>query len=73
MENPDPETIERGPKFTLQPVDTIFEPSSQQTSVELECVADAYPPPSYEWYHSRAGDQVKIDALENPRYVLWMY
>ena len=49
----------------MQPVDTVFESSSQITFVSLECVAEAYPTPEYKWYKLRVGEIVEIDPLED--------
>ena len=62
LEDVDPDEVPTAPKFTLQPVDTVYEPTSQIEDVALECIASCYPSPTYKWYKFRAGDSVEIEA-----------
>lgn len=50
----DPMQLEKGPIFTVQPVDTIYDPASAITRVVMNCEVDANPLASYVWYVDRA-------------------
>lgn len=69
----DPEKIPRGPYFTKEPVDTIYDPFKKHP-VELICIAGGYPAPAYKWY--REDYQVdspvytEIDPLVDTRFIL---
>ena len=47
--DPDPEDVHRGPRFRVQPQDTVHEPVVTEAVaadiVTLECIADAVPEP----------------------------
>ena len=53
--DPDPDSIQRGPSFTVQPVDTVHEPVVTEAVASdiatLECIADAVPEPSTSQTH----------------------
>lgn len=66
LEDVDPDEVPTAPKFSQQPEDTVYEPSSQIEEVWLECVAECYPAPQYKWYKFNAGDSIEID-LDNER------
>ena len=69
LETTDPEMVPRGPRFTVLPEDTIYEPflyepveawynrgeEERPESVELRCDADAYPPAEYRWLREANG------------------
>ena len=64
MSDVDPDEVPVAPKFTTQPIDTVFEPSTGATDVSIECIANGYPPPSYVWYKFRAGEVTPIDPMD---------
>ena len=74
LDNPDPETVPRGPRFLVIPEDTIYEEfhydpidiwynpfddRSQTELVELHCDADAYPPAEYSWFREASGQVIE--------------
>ncbi|XP_026492779.2 contactin [Vanessa tameamea] len=69
----DPERIPKGPFFTKEPVDTIYDPLKNHY-VQLSCIAGGYPAPTYKWF--REDYQVdspvftEINPLSDPRIVL---
>ncbi len=70
MDNIDEETIDRGPKFEEQPLDTIYEPQDIRGYTSIDCYADAYPSALYSWTRERAGDKIDIDPSEDDRYTM---
>ena len=71
IDNSNPETIPRGPKFTVQPQDTVHEISAVNKYTSLYCEADAYPPAEYKWFKERGGEIEAIDPEQDERY-LWL-
>lgn len=69
----DPERIPRGPYFTKEPVDTIYDPL-RSIFVQLTCVAGGYPTPVYKWF--REDYQVdspvftEINPLDDTRFIV---
>lgn len=64
----EPEYIPRGPKFTEEPKDVIFDLSgrSQQNYATLRCVASAYPSPQYQWFKEEYAEQSMTEVLIEP-------
>ena len=69
--SPNEEDILYGPIFVQQPEDKVYEPPLNPNAVLdqafLECVAEANPNPSYEWYKERAGERQQIDPTVDNR------
>ncbi|XP_076455738.1 contactin-3-like [Babylonia areolata] len=59
--------LEKGPHFTLQPVSTVV--VGDPDLAELECVADANPPPTYRWYRGDSLEE-EVTASVDSRYTL---
>lgn len=67
--------VPRGPKFTQEPVDYVFDVSgrSQVNYASLRCVADGFPTPRYKWFKEEfEGNKNRIvaryiDPLEDSR------
>lgn len=70
MDNPDEETIERGPKMLEQPKDVVYEPKDVNKFTSIICTVDAYPEAEFLWTRERAGDKVEIDPNTEPRYTM---
>ncbi|CAH1783325.1 unnamed protein product [Owenia fusiformis] len=68
VENPDPNTIPRGPVLQTEPESTIYDTDSSEKVVRLMCDADAYPPADYTWYKDVTNNKVEINANTNSRY-----
>ena len=68
--NTDSETIERGPSFIEEPSDVIYDEASVTKYTQINCEADAYPPPSYEWYKWRSNVEEVIDSTTDTRYTM---
>ncbi|CAN7974735.1 unnamed protein product, partial [Ixodes persulcatus] len=70
----DREEVPRGPYFTEEPEEVIFDLSgrSQMNEISLRCVASGYPPPVYKWFKEEYFDDkllnIYIDPLSNGRY-----
>lgn len=68
------EEVPRGPYFTEEPQEVIFDLSgrSQTNDISLRCVAAGQPPPTYQWFKEEyANDElvnVYIDPLSNGRF-----
>uniref|UniRef100_A0A6B0VH84 Putative down syndrome cell adhesion molecule n=1 Tax=Ixodes ricinus TaxID=34613 RepID=A0A6B0VH84_IXORI len=68
------EEVPRGPYFTEEPEEVIFDLSgrSQMNEISLRCVASGYPPPVYKWFKEEYFDDkllnIYIDPLSNGRY-----
>nr|KAG5696570.1 hypothetical protein BaRGS_030438 [Batillaria attramentaria] len=60
-------TLLRGPHFTLQPVSTVVVGTPELA--ELECIADANPPPSYKWFRGE-NFEVEVTSEMDSRYTL---
>ena len=54
----DPAKLLRGPKFTEEPDDFIYDVDSVNRFVELECIAVGQPAPTYKWYKEENQKQV---------------
>ncbi|ELT90327.1 hypothetical protein CAPTEDRAFT_180331 [Capitella teleta] len=70
LDNPDEETIERGPKMLEQPKDVVYEPKDVNKFTSIICTVDAYPEAEFSWTRERAGDKVEIDPNTEPRYTM---
>lgn len=72
----DPLKIPRGPTFTKQPENEVFDVSKRvvNNDVALSCLADGYPTPTYEWFKEDfENDRLvakKIDPLAHNRYTI---
>ncbi|XP_011863696.1 PREDICTED: contactin-like [Vollenhovia emeryi] len=69
-----PLQIPRGPYFIKQPTNKVFHLSQGRNAVSLNCLAEGYPTPTYEWFkedykHDRL-IATKIDPLSNSRYTV---
>jgi len=58
--------IPRGPRFTKQPVNNIYDPMSAITTVLMDCEADGNPVPTYQWYVRRALATTPVN-MSDPR------
>ncbi|XP_059143643.1 contactin-like [Physella acuta] len=67
VERTDPKLAQRGPHFILQPQNTVVVGSP--LTVELECVVDGYPPPTYSWWKGENYQQ-QLTAEKDQRYTL---
>ena len=71
----DPSLVPRGPTFTQQPVDVVYDPevfsNLQLKQVALECIADGNPTPTYSWYKVRTSVHVKLDPEVDERWVFY--
>lgn len=74
LETYDPERIPRGPYFIKEPVDTIYDSAKSLNYVQLTCIANGYPAPSYKWYREdyELDRQVshEIDPLQDSRFII---
>ncbi|XP_034935862.1 contactin [Chelonus insularis] len=76
VEIEDPRRIPRGPYFTRQPEDKVYDVSEQKlyNAVVLSCHAEGYPTPTYQWYKEDYRDShlvsIEIDPLTNNRYTI---
>jgi len=68
--NPDPATIERGPKFTIQPIDRVYEPEDEFGLTFIDCRADSYPAASYYWFKEKDGTMIQVDPAKEKRYTV---
>ncbi|XP_031782439.1 contactin [Nasonia vitripennis] len=72
----DPLKIPRGPTFTKQPENKVFDVTKRvvNNDVTLSCLADGYPTPTYEWFKEDfENDRLvskKIDPLSHNRYTI---
>lgn len=68
------EEVPRGPYFTEEPQEAIFDLSgrSQTNDISLRCVAAGHPPPTYEWFKEEYSNDelinIYIDPLSNGRF-----
>ena len=70
VDTPDASKVPRGPTFTQQPVNVVFNVPQFDTvnvnQVALECVAEGQPAPTYTWYKDR-GVPIKLDSEVDSR------
>ena len=71
----DKRKIPRGPKFTNEPKNAVFDVSgrSQQNYISLRCQADGYPTPTYNWFKEEhlTNNEIKsrlINPLDDSRF-----
>ena len=64
----DPEKIERGPVFELEPKSQIFDLSKrdQSNAVSFRCAAKGYPMPEYQWFKEEYNQTKIVSKLIDP-------
>ncbi|XP_057342220.1 contactin [Microplitis mediator] len=77
IEIDNPLRIPRGPYFTTQPQDQVFDAAEQYrliNEITLKCHAEGWPTPTYEWYKEEYRNgrtfATQIDPLTNSRYTV---
>lgn len=65
----DPSNLMMGPKFTLQPVSTVYDLQSTVTSMSFTCLAEARPLPSYVWYVTHDQRHFAVDLTDQTKTV----
>lgn len=63
----DKRKLPRGPKIIKEPQPAIFDTSvrTETNDITLRCVADAYPPPKYEWFKEEyENNQLKLILVD---------
>lgn len=63
----DDDLIPKAPKITEQPEDVVYEVTSSSESAMLECQADGYPNPAYQWFKVRVNQKTPINPKDDGR------
>ena len=70
VDDPNYQTLPRGPKFIQQPNNTIFDDAQVNRYVHLRCEVDAVPSPQYTWLRQSENIYHPIDPKQDRRFIL---
>ena len=70
MTEMDENLLHRGPKFTTEPTDVIYDTDSRLGYVHMECDAAGNPAPTYQWKVQRGEVEIFINPLTQTRYTV---